>query len=507
MVTTSGDTYFPAVVTLATDLYAPSITSSKSVTNVTHPGGPDQLGDVLRYTVSYTNTGSDSAANFVMRDSIPAGTTYRPGSLHIGGSAGSSNPTDALGNDAGEFNAGTGEVVFRLGVGGNGTTGGQIRPGDTDTATFDVTINSDDTPGQQIVNQATATFTGLTLGTAFSDTSPQVTNTVSAPSLTLAKSHMGSLIGGQATTFALAVSNVGSLGTNGTVTVTDPFPATSFSSLANVNGDGWSCSISGLTLTCTRSDVLAAGNSYPPIFVDGTVQEPAPATVSNTATVSGGGSAPATGSDGGGASGLADVSMTKAADSAIVSNGGTVTYTLNVQNAGPSSAQNVTVSDPVDPASFSDVSVQTTQGSCDTTVSCSLGTLAANATATITITATVIARDTTLTNNASVSSSTPDPNPSNNSASATITVPASADLSIAKTGTANPNQAGPDSYTLTVTNNGPDSAHGVVVNDTLPSQFTATSAAGSGFTCTVPTNAGGTVVCTDPLLTPRPARR
>ena len=82
-------------------------------------------------------------------------------------------------------------MVFRLGLGGNGTTGGTVRPGDTDTATFDVTINAEDAPGQQIVNQATATFTGFTLGTPFSDTSPQVINTVSAPSLTLAKSHTG----------------------------------------------------------------------------------------------------------------------------------------------------------------------------------------------------------------------------------------------------------------------------------------------------------------------------
>ena len=79
VVTTSGDTYFTAVVTFATDLYAPNITSSKSVTNVTHPGGPDRRGDTLRYTVSYKNTGADPAANFVMRDSIPAGTTYVPG--------------------------------------------------------------------------------------------------------------------------------------------------------------------------------------------------------------------------------------------------------------------------------------------------------------------------------------------------------------------------------------------------------------------------------------------
>ena len=419
VVTTSGDTYFPAVVTLATDLYSPNIVSSKSVANLTHPGGPDQLGDTLRYTVSYTNTGSDSAVNFVMRDAIPSGTTYKPGSLHItAGPLASSNPnpTDALGDDPGEFNPATNKVIFRLGVGGNATSGGRIAPGETDTVTFDVTIDADDSPGQQIVNQATANFNGLTLGTPFLDTSPQVTDTVAAPSLSLAKSHTGSFVGGQATTFALAVSNVGNFATDGsTVTVTDPFPAGSFTALANANGTGWGCSIAGLTLTCTRSDVLAAGASYPTIFIDATVQDPAPATVTNTATVSGGGSLPATGSDGGGASGLADVSIAKTADPTSVFNGGTITFTLNVQNSGPSSAQNVTVSDPIDPTSLTDVAVQTSQGSCDTTVSCSLGTLAANGTATITITATAAANTSAgavaVTNSASVSSSTPDPNP------------------------------------------------------------------------------------------------
>jgi large repetitive protein len=502
VVTTSGDTYFPAVVTLATDLHSPNIVSSKSVANLTHPGGPDQLGDTLRYTVSYTNTGSDSAVNFVMRDPIPSGATYTPGSLHIIAgplAATNPNPTDALGDDPGEFNPASKKVIFRLGAGGNGTSGGRIAPGETDTVTFDVTIDGDDSPGQQIVNQATANFNGLTLGTPFFDTSPQVTDTVAAPSLSLAKSHTGSFVGGQATTFALAVSNVGNFATDGsTVTVTDPFPAGSFVALANANGAGWGCSIAGLTLTCTRSDVLAAGASYPAIFVDATVQDPAPATVSNTATVSGGGSLPATGSDGGGGSGLADLSIVKTADPTSVFNRGTIAYTLTVQNSGPSSAQNVTVSDPIDSTSLTGVAVQTSQGSCDTTVSCSLGTLAANGTATITITATAAANTSagavTVTNSASVSSSTPDPNPANNTDTATVTVLGKADLSIAKTGTANPTQGGADSYILTATNDGPDAAEQVVVNDTLPSQFTATGATGA--TCTPLPSTGGTLVCT-----------
>ena len=504
VVTTSGDTYFPAVVTFATDLFAPIIASSKSVANITHPGGPDLRGDVLRYTVSYQNTGADAAANFVMRDSIPAGSTYVPNSLRItAGPQAPASPSDALSDDAAEFNAGTGEVIFRLGAGGSATTGGRIAPNETDSVTFDVQINADTAPGQEIINQATATFTGFTLGSAFADTSPQVVNTVSAPSLTIAKSHTGNLIGGQPTTFTIAVANAGNSPTDGSpITVTDPFPAASFSSLANAGGDGWSCAISGLTLTCSRSDALSANNGYPPILVDATVQDPAPATIFNTATVSGGGSADASASDGGGASGLADISITKAADMSAVSSGATVTYTLNVLNAGPSSAQNVTVGDPIDPASYSDVAAQTTQGNCDATVSCSLGTVAANSTVTITITANVIARDTTLTNGANVSSSTPDPEPLNNTDSASVTVLGTADLAIVKAGAANPTQGGADTFTLTVSNNGPDAAHSVVVNDALPSQFTAATASGGGFTCTLPGGPGGTVVCTLATLAP-----
>ena len=148
---------------------------------------------MLRYTVSYTNTGSDAAANFAMRDAIPAGSTYVPGSLRItAGPQAPASPTDALGDDAAEFNSGTGEVVFRLGAGGNATTGGRIAPGETDTVTFDVTINANVAPGQQIINQANATFTGFTLGTAFTDVSPQVVNTVAVPSLVITKTHSGS---------------------------------------------------------------------------------------------------------------------------------------------------------------------------------------------------------------------------------------------------------------------------------------------------------------------------
>jgi hypothetical protein len=51
---TSGDAYQPGVVTLATDLYAPKITATKTVDRATA-----NLGDALTYTVAVQNTGQD----------------------------------------------------------------------------------------------------------------------------------------------------------------------------------------------------------------------------------------------------------------------------------------------------------------------------------------------------------------------------------------------------------------------------------------------------------------
>ena len=250
--------------------------------------------------------------------------------------------------------------------------------------------------------------------------------------------------------------------------------------------------------------------AIPPILVDATVQDPAPATISNTATVSGGGSADASASDGGGASGLADISITKAADVSAVSSGDTVTYTLNVLERGSvvgaecdrrrsdrSGARTATSRRP-----------PTTQGSCDATVSCSLGTVTANSTVTITITATVIARDTTLTNGASVSSSTPDPKPfEQHRLGERHGAGHRRPRDRQGRSPANPTQGGADTFTLTVSNNGPDAAHSVVVNDALPSQFTAATASGGGFTCTIAgrTRAGRSSARSPPW--PRPAAR
>ena len=63
------------------------------------------------------------------------------------------------------------------------------------------------------------------------------------------------------------------------VTVTDTLPA-SLTATA-ISGTGWSCVLG--TLTCTRSDALGAGASYPAITLTVDVATTAPSSVTNTA--------------------------------------------------------------------------------------------------------------------------------------------------------------------------------------------------------------------------------
>ncbi|HEY8202481.1 MAG TPA: DUF11 domain-containing protein [Actinomycetota bacterium] len=196
------------------------------------------------------------------------------------------------------------------------------------------------------------------------------------------------------------------------------------------------------------------------------------------------------------APGQANLSITKAEGWDPIVTGGRLTYTLTVSNAGPQAATGVVASDAL-PAWVIFVSASSTQGGCSNaagTVTCTIGNLANGATAIATIDVRTPLVPGVITNTATVGGNEADPTPGNNSATVTTTIsdpPPDVDLSITKIGTPDPVTAGGDlAYTLTVANNGPEAATGVVVIDSLPAGATFVSAS-SG--CT---NASGTVACT-----------
>jgi CSLREA domain-containing protein len=110
---------------------------------------------------------------------------------------------------------------------------------------------------------------------------------VTLPSdLTITGVHSGNFFQGQiGATYHITVSNVGANATVGAVTVTDTLPA-GLTATA-ISGAGWTCNIG--VLSCTRNDALLPAASYPAVTVTVNVAANAPASVTNMASVSGGG--------------------------------------------------------------------------------------------------------------------------------------------------------------------------------------------------------------------------
>jgi uncharacterized repeat protein (TIGR01451 family) len=179
----------------------------------------------------------------------------------------------------------------------------------------------------------------------------------------------------------------------------------------------------------------------------------------------------------------ADLRISKIDSPDPVNAGGTLSYSVTVTNDGPSPATDVVVVDTL-PAG---VTYVTSTDSCVQapvgTLTCTLGSIAANASKNFTIQVTVgasVPNGTVLTNTAVVSGHEEDPNTANNTASATTIVNTQADLLVTKVCKPDgPAPAGTNgTCTILVTNLGPSDAQNVVLTDTLVANgpFTIVSA-------------------------------
>lgn len=108
--------------------------------------------------------------------------------------------------------------------------------------------------------------------------------TENLPVLAISKSHTGDFAQGQTgAQYSVVVTNDGPGPTAGTVTVTEN-PPTGLT-VTGMSGNNWNCS----TSSCTRSDGLAQSNRYDTITVTVNVSSNAASSVTNSVSVSGGG--------------------------------------------------------------------------------------------------------------------------------------------------------------------------------------------------------------------------
>jgi len=195
----------------------------------------------------------------------------------------------------------------------------------------------------------------------------------------------------------------------------------------------------------------------------------------------------------------ADLGIGKTAP-ATATVGSNVTYTVTIQNNGPDAAANAVMTDnlPTGATFVSDtqssgpafVCTDPSVGADAGTVTCTLASMLPGDVATfqITVNVSASAAGSVLINSATASSDTPDDNPENNTSSAGTQIAGGtlADVGISKSGPAAVGQGATITYTIVVTDNGPNDASNVSWDDVLGAGLTFVSLvqnSGPTFTC------------------------
>lgn len=445
-----------------------------AVLQLTKSDTPDPVlvGQALSYQIVVTNAGPSTATNVQVRDTLPSGLTFNTVSSTVG------TATQANG-------------IISLDL-------ASLAVGSSATITVGTTVQSG-FAGSTIANSATADADEAVQVTANSSTSvnPQVDL-----SLTTTDSADPVARGGQLT-YTLTARNDGpSAATNVQFVNTLPAGVT----FVSANGPTGTTVTppSGNSQDATISIGGLAAGATATITVIGTVGQSAAASLTNSAVIR------STESTGGfdtnttnntdtettATNKTIDLQVTKT-DNGTSQNpirpGGNITYTITAQNNGPTDATGVRVVDnipdgiQITSAAIGSTAVTVPTSAGDTTaanpddITFDIGNLASGATSTITIIGTVLsATRGDLTNNATISttdSTFVESNAVNNSSTRTTSLSAQADLAITNTSTTSSVTAGGSLvYQISVTNNGPSTATGVSLSDTLPTGVTFTSA-------------------------------
>ncbi|MBM3917330.1 MAG: hypothetical protein FJ349_06900, partial [Sphingomonadales bacterium] len=142
-VTTSSETILSRVITSAIDIYEPDLRATVFVNDLN--GGSVMPGDILEYTVSGKNIGSDVAVNCFITDTLDIRTSYVQNSLVVMNGPNAGPKTDAAGDDQAEYDAANRFVKYRVGTGATASSGGSMVNSTTDSVLvkFQVQVSND----------------------------------------------------------------------------------------------------------------------------------------------------------------------------------------------------------------------------------------------------------------------------------------------------------------------------------------------------------------------------
>ncbi len=396
-------------------------------------------GDDAEFTITVTNTGGNTASAALVSDQLPA-----PG---VGGWTVSQQP-----------------------AGGNCTVNGSNLLGCTlgdipagQSRTIKVKTGTDEDHCAVYDNPAAK---------ASASNASEVTDagkiTCQKPSLEVTKTATsGTINAGEDAEFSVTLKNNGP-GVAKSPTLSDPLPTGTAGPWTIVSQPaGNPCSITAGTLACAFSD-LASGQSQT-VTVKAPTSAQACATYSNTATGSAANAPSATGSATINCQ-KPSLAITKTAAAANVNAGDDIQFTVKVSNAGPGTASNVNVSDPL-PGGTQGAWTIVSQPAGDPcsitagTLNCAFGDLAAGQDRTVVIKAgTSYDACTTYDNTATVTSD----NAGTDNASARVICDKS-DLGVLKTAVHATISAGDNAeFTIVTSNTGAGTAKDVEMTDQLP---------------------------------------
>ena len=433
--------------------------------------GPAVAGGPSSFTVKVTNAGPGVARNLEIEDGTSAGMTYTAGSA-------TANPATGFSETSVEAGPAPGAQTIHWHL-------DSLASGASVTITMPVTVGANVANGTTLTNVAGVTSDEVTTPVE-DDGSLKVE---AEADMSIAKTGNATYRAGDEYTWHLRVKNLGPSDAQG-VEVKDPLPAgTTFVSASAP------CAPSGAEVKCALGTApVGFDQSYDvTVKVDpGTTTLPLnnTATVSTTTKEPSGGGEPNSSTFGPTPSPLADVWVEKTAEPDLILKTEETDFTLEIGNDGPSTARAVKLSDPLPTEGLEFVSAEAPCTLAGGTVSCEFGDLAPGETRTVKVKAKGI-KDGDWTNTATVTTTTPEPSGGGkpNSDDAEVVVGPLIDLAIEKTGPATVDAGGQLTWTLEVTNEGPDDATGVKVEDALPAGVQFVSADPGCF------EAGGKVSC------------